>query len=80
MSVQKCPLSSNLGFMNYLEANKVRFKIRQSKIALKETLTIKLGVTLVLTVTQVVRTLPTVSMHADVSIEWKFWAMNILMS
>ena len=33
--------------------SKTRFKIRQSKIALNQTLTLKLGVTLVLTVTQV---------------------------
>ena len=47
------PLSGNLGFMNILMSHKSLFKIRQSKIALKQTLTLKLGVTLVLTVTQV---------------------------
>ena len=47
------PLSGNLGFMNILISHKSLFKIRQSKIALRQTLTLKLGVTLVLTVTHV---------------------------
>ena len=37
----------------YINGTKTLFEIRQSKIALKQTLTLKLGVTLVLTVTQV---------------------------
>ena len=45
------PPSGNLGFMNILMSHyKTLFKIRQSKIALKQTLTLKLGV---MTVTQV---------------------------
>ena len=47
------PLSGNFGFMNILMTTKTQFKTRQSKIALKQTLTLKLGGTLVLTVTQV---------------------------
>ena len=43
------PSSVNVGFMNILTL----FKIRKSKIALKHTLTLKVGVTLVVTVTQV---------------------------
>ena len=39
--------------MNILISYSNLFKIRQNKIALKQTLTLKLGVTLVLTVTQV---------------------------
>ena len=41
------PLSGNFGFIKYIN------ELLQSKIALKQTLTLKLGVTLVLTVTQV---------------------------
>ena len=37
----------------YINITKTHFKIRQSKIALKETPTLKLGLTLVMTVTQV---------------------------
>ena len=48
-----CSLSGNFGFMNILMSYKTLFKIRQSKIVLKQTLTLKLGVTLVLTVKQV---------------------------
>ena len=47
------PSSGNFGFMNILISYKILFKIRQGKIALKQTLTLKLGVTLVTTVTQV---------------------------
>ena len=43
--------SANFGFMN-IYINEL-FKIRQSKIALKQTLTLKLGVILVLAVTPV---------------------------
>ena len=50
MSVWMCPLSGNYEFMN---VTKTQFKIKQSKIALKETPTLKLGLTPVLTVTQV---------------------------
>ena len=39
--------------MNILMKTKTLFKIRQSKIAVNQALTLKLGVTLVLTVTQV---------------------------
>ena len=39
--------------MNILMMTKTLFKIRQSKNALKQAITLKLGVTLVLTVTQV---------------------------
>ena len=45
-----------MAILDYEDINKLLkplFKIRQSKIALKQTLTLKLGVTLVLTVTQV---------------------------
>ena len=38
--------------MNILITTKTQLKIRQSKIALKETSTLKLGLTLVMTVTQ----------------------------
>jgi len=38
--------------MNLLMITKTRFRIRQSKIALKETPTLKLGLTPVMTVTQ----------------------------
>ena len=48
--MQMRPWSGKFGFLNILKSF---FKIRQSKIALKQTLTPKLGVTLVLTVTQV---------------------------
>ena len=47
------PSSGNFGFMNILISYKTLSKIRQSKIALKQTLTLKLGVTPVMTVTQV---------------------------
>ena len=47
------PSSGIFGFMNILMTTKTLFKIRQSKIALKQTLTLKLGEILVLTVTQV---------------------------
>ena len=43
--------SGNFGFIN--EILKPNFKIRQSKITLKETPTLKLGLTPVMTITQV---------------------------
>ena len=47
------PSSGNFGFMNILMSYYNPFYNRQSKIALQQTLTLQLGVTLVLTVTQV---------------------------